>query len=237
MSILRAFHIGDLTLGNQGKAPCHLTWMVSRPNQSGATSWSLSLGSETAHFDRCTLSVILCPFLCPFLSAEPRNSDSPSCLSPKAQHQKGTSTYQRERQKTDCVQELCLRLCFVTRNSCSEMPLFIEINFNVYNQLYGPVWKPPLDLITVSAATVEGEGFLVSLLIPSHQNFLISFPVMQQKQKENGLSERVCFSSSSSWFLKVFPKSCRSCLSAWPSGTQLSGWICSKGLSWQKVLK
>lgn len=237
MSIPRTFHIWDITLENQRKTLCHLTWMVSWPNQPGQRYghflWAqkavtFQLLHPVYHSVSLPLPFPLCwtqkqrfPFMSLLKGTTPERNLN--CI-------KGKDTRQAASSNSVCS-------FAVTRNSCSEMPLFIEINFNIYNQLYSPVWKPLPDLITVSTAAVVGEGFLVSLLIPSYQNFLTSCPVMQQKQKENGLSERVCFSTSSSWFLKVFPKSGRSCLSAWPSGTQLSGWICSKGLSWQKVLK
>lgn len=50
----------------------------------------------------------------------------------------------------------------------------IEINSNIYNQLRGPVQKPPLDLRAISTA-VEEAGFHLPLT-PSYQNFLMCFP-------------------------------------------------------------
>lgn len=52
----------------------------------------------------------------------------------------------------------------------------IEINSNIYNQLRGPVQKPPLDLRAISTA-VEEAGFHLPLTpyLPEVQHLLAAF--------------------------------------------------------------
>lgn len=157
------FHIQDIMSENQRKAPCYHTWLVSWPNQSEATIWSLSLGSES--HDTVTDAPCLC--LCVPSSAlssllNPETA-TPLHVSIQRHHTKKQPQCIKGKDKRQAASSNSVCHFAVTWNSCSKMALFIEINFNIYNQLYGPVWKPPLDLITVSTAAVEGDGFLVSL--------------------------------------------------------------------------